>query len=184
LKEVDDSNASLIFSSRVDAYKEYKERENPYLPLNAGDFSFLYEILHGNLRAALSYADDYCEWAADRELPKTPEAKAENFLSWLNSKATDAHSVAAKELSPRALKVFQDAVGLGGVFAPSDYAALGFNTMQVLRPKIVELEKIGLLVSTQDDSDKRRKTIQVTPKGWLVSHKLASISAANTQTEA
>ncbi len=44
--------------------------------------------------------------------------------------------------------------------------------MQVLRPKIVELEKIGLLVSTQDDTDKRRKTIQITPKGWLVAHKL------------
>lgn len=121
----------------------------------------------------MSYADSYCEWAADHQLPKTDEQKTTSFETWLNSKEAESYTVAARELSPRALKVFKNAAEkLEGIFAPGDFAELGFKTMQVLRPKIVELEKIGLLVSTQDDTDKRRKTIQITPKGWLVAHKL------------
>lgn len=43
-----------------------------------------------------------------------------------------------------------------------------------MRPHVKDLEDAGLLVSTQDEGDKRRKTIQITPKGWLVNYALAN----------
>ena len=38
-----------------------------------------------------------------------------------------------------------------------------------MRPHIKDLESVGLLVMSQDESDKRRRTGTITPKGWLVS---------------
>ena len=66
-------------------------------------------------------------------------------------------------------QVFNHAIEVGGVFSPSDFEVFGFNSIAAFRPSIRDLEGVGMLVSTQDDGDKRRKTIQITPKGWLVS---------------
>ena len=41
-----------------------------------------------------------------------------------------------------------------------------------LRPQVKALEDVNLVVSAIDESDKRRKTISVTPRGWLVNYKL------------
>ena len=40
-----------------------------------------------------------------------------------------------------------------------------------LRPQIKSLEDGQLVQSSKDDNDKRRKTIVVTPRGWLVNYK-------------
>ena len=87
---------------------------------------------------------------------------------WLREQAQAAHDAVRQELRPKAVEVFQRSVGIGGVFSPSDFEEFGFNSIPAFRPHIRDLEAVGLLVSTQDDGDKRRKTIQVTPKGWMV----------------
>jgi hypothetical protein len=158
-------HAPDILDSRVAAFADSGV---PYLPLLASDFGDLYNTLRGNLRSVLSYADDYCQWIADRTAPAGDSEKHDTFRSWLREQADAAHSAVRQELRPKALEVFKRAVELGGVFSPSDFEAFGFNSIPALRPHIRDLEAVGVLVSTQDEGDKRRKTIQVTPKGWMV----------------
>lgn len=173
IKDVGAGNSAEILTSRISNYAN--NFESAYLPLRPADFSRLYEVLHGNLRSALSYADDYCEWCFDRvPVPASDSDRAEAFDEWLDEQAESAHSAMRQALGPRAIQIFATAVELGGVFSPSDYASFGSESIQALRPHIRDMEAAGVLVSTQDDGDKRRKTIQVTPKGWLVSLKLSS----------
>jgi hypothetical protein len=174
--EISDRHAADILSSRLTAFAN--GTSSPYLPLRPEDFARLYELLRGNLRSVLSYADDYCQWVADRVAPTTKAAKQALFDQWLVSLAATAHTAVRQELRPRASQVFQKAIAVGGVFSPSDYEDFEFNSVQAFRPSIRDLEAVGLLVSTQDDGDKRRKTIQVTPKGWLVDFHLKSEAAA------
>lgn len=171
IKDVGANYSSEILTSRIENYAN--NLQSAYLPLRPIDFSRLYEVLHGNLRSALSYADDYCEWCFDHKpVPTTDNGRGLAFNIWLEEQAESAHSAMRQALGPRAIEIFKTAIKLGGVFSPSDYASFGSESIQSLRPHIRDMESAGVLVSTQDDGDKRRKTIQVTPKGWLVSLKL------------
>lgn len=163
---IQDEYVSNIFASRVDAFSEGDE--DCYLPIMVDDFHYLYTILDGNLRSVLGYTDDYCQWAADSSLPQTIEEKRAFFDEWLSDLCRSAFESAREQLKPRAWRVFEDAVAVDGVFSPSDYEHFQFNSVMAFRPHVRDLEAAGLVVSTQDDGDKRRKTIQVTPKAWLV----------------
>jgi hypothetical protein len=166
---VDDSLSAEIYRSRLIAYAN-QEPQNQYLPLRLEDFESLYDILHRNLRSTLGRADNFCQWVAERIPPQTHDQKGRVFAEWLNAEASAALSAAQATLKPRAWEVFSVAIGLGGVFSPSDCQEFAFNSSMALRPHVKDLEDAGLLVSTQDEGDKRRKTIQVTPKGWLVKY--------------
>lgn len=166
LGEISKEHAADILRGRVAAFA--KKGMQPYLPLRAEDFASLYETLRGNLRSVLSYADDFCQWISDRAAPVGDAQRKAMFDTWISEQAGIAYDAVRQELRPRALEVFNKAVSIGGVFSPSDYEDFGFNSIQAFRPSIRDLESVGVLVSTQDDGDKRRKTIQVTPKGWLV----------------
>ncbi len=174
--EISDRHAADILRTRLTAFNS--GASIPYLPLRPEDFARLYELLRGNLRSVLSYADDYCQWIADRAPPADDESKQRTFYEWLQGLAANAHSAVRQELRPRAHQVFQKAIEVGGVFSPSDYEDFEFNSVQAFRPSIRDLEAVGLLVSTQDDGDKRRKTIQITPKGWLVDFHLTREAAS------
>ncbi|GFE60624.1 ATP-binding protein [Geobacter sp. AOG2] len=160
-----DDLVKRVLSSRISAFSS---GEGFYLPLLEGDFEDLYEILNRNLRSVLSKADDYCQWAADRPLPTTTSDKKRYFQEWLKEQSDRAYLAFKSKLRTRAIELFDIAVERGGVFAPSDYEEFGFNSVEAIRPHVKDLEEAGVLVSTQDDGDKRRKTIQVTPLGWLV----------------
>jgi|GEM_PF-4424066 len=41
-----------------------------------------------------------------------------------------------------------------------------------MRSHIVDLEKYSLVSRSIDDGDKRRKTIQITPKGYFANYRL------------
>jgi hypothetical protein len=168
LKEVDKSFATEILTSRVQVFAARKET---YLPILENDFDLLYTVLRGNLRNVLSYTDNYCQAVADGEAPTNPEEKHASFGKWLSGEAEAAHKVAKATLTPTTLTVFKLACD-SGAFAPGDFAAFGFETAQALRNYIKSLETVDLIVSVRDDKDKRRKTIQVTPKGWLVNYKI------------
>jgi len=166
---VDDSLSAEIYRSRLTAYTD-PEAKNAYLPLCIEDFETLYNILHRNLRSTLGRVDNFCQWVAERHPPKTFDEKRSVFGEWLHAEASAALSAAQSALKPRAWEVFSVAIRLGGVFSPSDFQEFEFNSSMALRPHVKDLEDAGLLVSTQDEGDKRRKTIQVTPKGWLVKY--------------
>lgn len=165
LKEMDSSFAPLILGRRIEVYSDC---EKPYLPINQSEFDKLYEIVRGNLRTVLSYVDNYCQAIADGACPNSEDEKRACFNKWLNDEAKANYDVARGSLTPRTLEVFKTATSGPGTFSPGDFESYGFSSMQSFRPYIKSLEDVSLVVSTQDDSDKRRKTIQVTPKGWLV----------------
>jgi hypothetical protein len=170
---VDDSLTAEIYNSRISAYSNLEDpRNSPYLPLCVDDFERLYEILHRILRSTLSKADSFCQWVADNYQPDTypadTAAKRHAFSLWLSDESSRALRAANDVLRPRAWRVFEDAIIQNGVFSPSDYDSFGFNSLQAFRPYVKALEDAGLLVSTQDEGDKRRKTIQITALGWLV----------------
>ena len=162
---VADEFVSQIYESRTSTYA-YKPTSQ--LPINSDDFLRLYDILSRNIRSLLAHADDYCQWVADRNIPGTDAERTTMFESWLEEKSNGYLSSVETELRPRAWEVFDTSILLNGFFSPSDFAFFGFNSIPAFRPAVRDLENVGLLVSTQDDGDKRRKTIQITPKGWLV----------------
>jgi len=169
VRDVGADNSGLILTSRIENFAN--NLQNAYLPLRADDFASLYKVLRGNLRSALSQADNFCEWCVDNDnLPSNDQERETLFARWLTEQADAANDSMEKALGPRAISIFETAVQLGGVFSPSDYASFGAESVQALRPHIREMETAGVLVSTQDDGDKRRKTIQITSKGWLVAH--------------
>lgn len=143
-------------------------REDWYLPLEVASFQRLYSVLAANLRSVLGYSDDFCQWVVDRSLPREQSEKLELFDHWLTELCKANYDSAQEQLKPRAWRVFEDAIAIDGAFAPSDYEHFQFNSIMAFRPHVRDLEASGLVVSTQDEGDKRRKTIQVTPKGWLV----------------
>ncbi|MCP9850919.1 hypothetical protein [Cyanobium sp. Morenito 9A2] len=166
---VDDALSAQIYHSRLTAYAG-SEGKDLYMPLCLEDFETLYIILHRNLRSTLGRADNFCQWVAEHRIPQTLDEKRRVFSEWLNAEALAALTAAESVLKPRAWEVFSVAIDLGGVFSPSDFQEFNFNSSMALRPHVKDLEDSGLLVSTQDEGDKRRKTIQVTPKGWLVKY--------------
>lgn len=171
---VDEALATEILYSRIKTFAG--ERQQPYLPILPQDFENLYDILNKNLRSVLGRTDSYCQWVADRDLPKDDDQKQALFHEWLTIESENAHKSVFSQLRPRAWEVFKHAVELNGVFSPSDYEDFGFNNIPAMRPHVKDLEDAGLLVSTQDEGDKRRKTIQATPKGWLVNYSLSKQS--------
>jgi DNA-binding MarR family transcriptional regulator len=177
IKDMDKSLAPKILERRIEAFSA---RQDPYLPINMENFDELYEILKGNLRTVLSYTDNFCqEVSGDSSLPKTPAEKSSRFHRWLNDEARAAYQAARAVLTPTTIKVFDQAAQEEGTFSPSDFEAYGFKTMANFRPYIKNLEDVNLVVSTQDDTDKRRKTIQITPKGWLVRYHQRTINSAS-----
>jgi len=67
--------------------------------------------------------------------------------------------------------VFDDLATRGGWCSPSDFRQFGFNSTAAMRPHIKSLEQENLVSTTlNDESDKRRKTIIMTPRAWLVQY--------------
>lgn len=170
---IPDNLAPQVLHSRVAAFSVLASAE---LPLTPSSFEAHYKLLRGNIRNTLSGADSYCQWVYDRAegegaLPSSETEKHALYEMWLEETSERALQAVAREVRPRAWEVFDVAVELfGGAFSPSDFAEFGANSVQALRPHVRDLETASLLVSSQDEGDRRRKTIQVTPRGWLVQH--------------
>ncbi|MDJ0387870.1 hypothetical protein QMO56_07070 [Roseomonas sp. E05] len=169
ISEIGGEHVGDLLQSRILGYARHGE--TPYLPLTTRSFENLYQVLHGNLRSVLNQADEYCQWMFDRIAPTTDVDKEETFDMWLSNQAAEVFEAARAQLRPKPLEVFQTACEKV-LFSPGDFADFGFSSVQAIRPHIRDLESVNLLVSTQDEGDKRRKTIQVTGQGWLVKHHL------------
>ena len=66
--------------------------------------------------------------------------------------------------------MLDELAGLGGSCSPSDYEAFEFNSAAAFRAPVKALEDSNLVISSKADSDKRRKTVSMTSRGWLVMH--------------
>lgn len=163
------NQAQQVFDARVATYSAQNGRPT-YLPLEKDDFHLTYLIVHKSLRNTLAYANDYCLHVAESgNEPKTSEEKKARFEAWLKRMATSIRDAVKAQTGPRAMKLFLDSIEkLEGEFSPSNYQALGFNSIPALRPQVKALEEVGLLEAQKDDIDQRRKSIAVTGKGWLV----------------
>lgn len=155
--------ASEVFQRRVRAFRESVHAK---LPLSEANFVELFDIMRGNIRATLSECDEFCMWVAD-QVEDREDFREELFEFWLDQELETAYSAVQAALRPRALKAFSTACQFE-VFSPSDCLEFGYATPEAMRPQIKVLEEVGLLVSSIDEFDKRRKTIQVTSKGWKV----------------
>lgn len=166
---IDSSYASDILTHRINAFEVTEGKS--YLPLSKESFVHLYNILNNNIRNVLNYADNYCFWIYFEELhPETDTQKHELYLKWIDIQCIK--KIDAIKIGSRALTVFNKAIALGGKFSPSDFDQFNFNSYNAMRQHIIQLENNSLIVSSIDDSDKRRKTIQVTPEGWFYNYGL------------
>lgn len=161
--------AKELFDRRIKYYTE--NNTTAYIPLTGDTFSFIYEVFNNNLRNSLHYCDQYCLHIADSGIkPSTEKEKTDAFISWFQNESNNINDSINAQLRPRAQKLFLDIIKFGGIFSPSDFEEFGFNSIAALRPQVLELEKVAVLSSSIDETDNRRKTIQITPKGWLASY--------------
>lgn len=163
IEDLDSSSAGRIYERRIEFF-----RKNPAasVPLRKENFLELFGILRGNLRAVLSEADNFCSYASDLEDDEIPIDDL-TFKAWLKYQVEQAYETSVEFLGKRAFEVFEIACEKEA-FSPSDHLDFGYDTMQAMRPQIQALELAGLLVSTRDEADKRRRTVQVVAKGWKV----------------
>ena len=141
-------------------------------------------MLNQNLRTTLSKCHDYCIWTYENNLnPKNDAEKKTFFEKWLKKEALDNEKACSSTVKQKAFEVFDRAAvddELMDSFSLSQFQSFGFDSVNTLRPLVKELEDAGLLISQIDEDDNRRKTISVTPKGWLVNY--ARILSGKTST--
>jgi DNA-binding MarR family transcriptional regulator len=146
---------------------QYSDVENAKAPVGPQSFRHLYDVLNQNLRQAFKYAEDFSFWLHQQEESAEQSSYDPLFQIWLSTRA-DMHNKQT-DLGRRAWEVFDQLAGRGGSCSPSDFKSFGFNSPQVMRPHIKALESENLVTtSLNDENDKRRKTIFMTARGWLV----------------
>lgn len=171
IKDLDIGCAQEIFKKRITIFKGPTEAK---IPMKPEDFEFLFQVFRGNLRATLSECDNYCLHVSDLEDDEVTLGP-EEFKKWFLRRCQSAYEASKEFLRPRAMEVFKIAC-TKEAFSPSEYEDFGCSSSEALRPHVKDLETAGLVVSTQDDSDRRRRTVQVVPKGWLVRAHIKSLN--------
>jgi hypothetical protein len=173
---LDSQYITEVVAKRRSQYRLGHDTTPPVAPVGRDGFALLYSILNGNLRNSLSYAEQFALWlGANNDPPWDADANFDLLDVWL-SELADAH-LADTRLGEAAWKVFDRLISLGGACSPSDFEEFGYQSMPALRPQIKQLEEVNLVDSVIDDSDKRRKTISVTSRGWLVSYSRSNYAA-------
>lgn len=166
---IPDDRIAEVYHSRVEASERFAGSAS--LPISVTAFEVLYEALNRNLRSLLSKADDYCLHIADLgAFPESDDEKDSRFFQWFDMETEAAAKAAESQLRPRAWEIFDTAIKLGGQFSPSDYKTFGCASPMALRPQVKDLEDAGLLQSSRDENDQRRRSITLTSKGFMVNY--------------
>jgi hypothetical protein len=160
-----DSIEALVHS-RV---SEYSLKEDAVPPVGAESLMHIFEILNKNLRDALKFSGDFSLWVYDETSYKPDQEHMHGlFEVWL-AEQSQRYSEAIN-VPPRAWRLFDEICTLGGSVSPSDYEEFNFNSSQSMRGAVARLESAELVTSELDETDHRRKTINVMAKGWLLRH--------------
>ena len=151
----------------------YGHRSEPFVPVDGYGFLHIYHVLHRNLRDAFQYAERFAVWLdANDHLPSSGQDRFELLEVWLAEQA-ERSAEAASAVTEKGWQVFDHLrIEFEGACSPGDFASFGFSKPQAMRPHIRNLEEANLVESKLADNDKRRKTIGITPAGWLVAYKL------------
>jgi len=169
-----------LIRTRLEYYSlsSYSEAPASKAPVDAEQFQYLFEISHYNLRDSLKYAQDFSVWLAEEDLLDSPQSEFSGYMDrWLLAEAQQI--TASIKVQPRQWKFFDELALSGGSCAPADAESYGFNSNQHLRSVVVALERAGLLQAEFSEEDKRRKTINITSKGWLVSWSRTAATVAS-----
>ncbi len=147
----------------------YGVLDSAYAPVEPDGFDHVYKVMHYNLRNAMKVCQDFALWTDEEgQRPQASEDKRgllEAYLALLSERYVEETKV-----PPRAWTVFDRLVELGGSCSPSDYSEFGFESSQAMRPNVKTLEEANLVLSSIDESDRRRKTIAISPRGWFVQY--------------
>lgn len=162
---ISDEFVAAAIKQRIEISGTHPRAEAPVGPET---FRSLYDILNRNLRNAFKVAEDFSLWLLDEgEVSGNAATYASLFEAWLTGQADKHHD--DTDLGNRAWQVFDALAERGGWCSPGDYADFGFKTTTAMRPHVKTLEQEQLVsTSINDDADRRRKTIFMTPRGWLV----------------
>jgi DNA-binding MarR family transcriptional regulator len=166
ISPLDANSIQDLISSRVN---EYSLRSGSIPPVGAASLTYVFEILNKNLRDALKFAGDFSLWTVDNGSYTPNEAELDRlFEIWL-AEQSDRYS-SAINVPQRAWQLLDEFCKRGGAVSPSDYEEFGFNSPQNMRGHVAKLENAELVTSELDETDHRRKTINVMAKGWLLQH--------------
>jgi len=136
-------------------------------PVEQDGFIHIFRVCNDNLRIALKFCSDFSEWLLDSGQANANSTEKFQLLEvWLAEEAQEF--LEDTKLTPKPWEVFDKIVAMGGSIAPSDHEKFGYETPMAMRPQIKTLEDAGLVESTIDETDQRRRTIALTPKGWLI----------------
>jgi GNAT superfamily N-acetyltransferase len=153
--------------------------DNAYVPVEPGGFRHLYDVTNHNLRNALKFCEDFTLWQQiGGQFPSDPKEKLDLLEAWMAVTA-ERYLADTKGVGERGWQVFDGIVDLGGSVSPSDYEVLDFATPQAFRGQVIALEEAQLVESSVDESDKRRRLIEVTSRGWIVRYQRAGYQLPN-----
>jgi len=137
-------------------------------PVTEDGFDYIYRVGNNNLRNAMKYSEDFSIATPEKNLTTlSPAEKLKALEHWMEEIAKK-YLKATNSVKPRAWKVFDDLAKNGGSMSPSEHGDYGFESSQALRPHIRDLETARFVESAIDDTDDRRRTINVTSRGWIV----------------
>lgn len=160
-----------VIARRLEAFRT---RDWTYAPVEPDGFQHLYEVGNRNLRNALKYCEDYALYVAleiveSKKWPKTLKDKRELLEAWMAVTAEN-YLQSTTGVGDRAWELFEGIVARGGSISPSDFKDFGFNSSQAMRGRMGALEDAVLVESSVDETDKRRRLIEVTSRGWIVNY--------------
>jgi hypothetical protein len=168
LEPLEDVYVPEVIARRLDAF-----RVDPraYAPVESDGFLHLYEVGNTNLRNALKYCEDYALWVGlDVDpWPEEPTDKRELLEVWMADTA-EKYLEATRGVGGRAWAVFDGIITRGGSISPSDFADFGFDSPQAMRGRMRALEDAVLVESSVDETDRRRRLIEITSRGWIVNY--------------
>ena len=168
LEPLEDVYVPEVIARRLDAF-----RVDPraYAPVEADGFLHLYEVGNTNLRNALKYCEDYALWVGlDVDpWPEEPTDKRELLEVWMADTA-EKYLEATRGVGGRAWAVFDGIIMRSGSISPSDFADFGFDSPQAMRGRMRALEDAVLVESSVDETDRRRRLIEITSRGWIVNY--------------
>lgn len=147
--------------------RHYSNSSTSRAPVSAESFEYVYDVSHRNLRDSLKYSQDFAFSRDAQFFLQSTEGQVETTLrDWFENLA--AKYEADIRLQPRMWRLFGDIAEGGGSCSPGDHQSFGFNDRTHMRKNVVDLERYGLVVSSREEVDQRRRSIEITSKGWLV----------------
>jgi len=169
LHPLDDEFVPDVVARRIEVFRT--PGAEAYAPVDPDGFRHLYDVGNRNLRNALKYAEDYALWLQLEQHARPPDAEKRELLEVWMAVTADSYLADIRGVGPRAWEVFDGIVSRGGSISPADFGEFGFETPQAMRGQMQALEGSMLVETSVDETDRRRRLIEVTSKGWIVNYK-------------